>query len=97
MPMRAGPSPQDILRLKQAEETAKAATKRATELSRDLGLLKLEKAESETRAAVELAQGRLRETPCLWAGCGVVLNSGAALQRHVAQHSDIEDWVRLRF
>ncbi|CEL59448.1 hypothetical protein RSOLAG1IB_03381 [Rhizoctonia solani AG-1 IB] len=56
MPIRAGPSPQDILRLKQAEETAKAATKRATELSRDLGLLKLEKAESETRAALDIQQ-----------------------------------------
>ncbi|KAF8709381.1 2OG-Fe(II) oxygenase superfamily, partial [Rhizoctonia solani] len=56
MPMRAGPSPQDILRMKQAEETAKAATKRATELSRDLGLLKLEKAEAETRAALDIQQ-----------------------------------------
>ncbi|KAJ1308546.1 hypothetical protein OPQ81_004246 [Rhizoctonia solani] len=56
MPMRVGPSPQDIQRLKDAEQAAKDATKRAAELSRDLGLLKLEKAEAETRAALDIQQ-----------------------------------------
>ncbi|KAG8724871.1 hypothetical protein FRC11_001970 [Ceratobasidium sp. 423] len=56
MPVRAGPSAQDIQRLKDAEQAAKDATKRAAELSRDLGLLKLEKAEAETRAALDVQQ-----------------------------------------
>ncbi|CUA70279.1 Myosin heavy chain, non-muscle [Rhizoctonia solani] len=56
MPMRVGPSAQDIQRLKEAEQAAKEATKRAGELSRDLGLLKLEKAEIETRAALDVQQ-----------------------------------------
>ncbi|KAH7343898.1 Up-regulated during septation-domain-containing protein [Rhizoctonia solani] len=56
MPVRAGPSAQDIQRLKEAEQAAKDATKRAAELSRDLGLLKLEKAEAETRSALDVQQ-----------------------------------------
>ncbi|KAL5637014.1 hypothetical protein ACGC1H_000855 [Rhizoctonia solani] len=56
MPIRAGPSAQDIQRLKEAELAAKEATKRAAELSRDLGLLQLEKAEIETRAALDVQQ-----------------------------------------
>ncbi|CAE7224207.1 unnamed protein product [Rhizoctonia solani] len=55
MPVR-GPSAQDIQRLKDAEQATKDATKRAAELSRDLGLLKLEKAEIETRAALDVQQ-----------------------------------------
>ncbi|EUC67385.1 Up-regulated during septation protein [Rhizoctonia solani AG-3 Rhs1AP] len=56
MPLRVGPSAQDIQRLKEAELAAKEAIKRAAELSRDLGLLQLEKAEIETRAALDVQQ-----------------------------------------
>ncbi|KAG8745564.1 hypothetical protein FRC10_007742 [Ceratobasidium sp. 414] len=43
-------------RVRAAESSAKAAAKKAAELGRDLGLLKLEKAEAETTAALEVQQ-----------------------------------------
>ncbi|KAG9123858.1 hypothetical protein FRC07_013720 [Ceratobasidium sp. 392] len=43
-------------RVRVAESSAKTAAKRAAELGRDLGLLKLEKAEAETTAALEVQQ-----------------------------------------
>ncbi|KAG9102684.1 hypothetical protein FRC06_001431 [Ceratobasidium sp. 370] len=43
-------------RVHTAESSAKAAAKKAAELGRDLGLLKLEKAEAETTAALEVQQ-----------------------------------------
>lgn len=43
-------------RVRAAEESAKAAAKKVAELNRDLGLLKLEKAQAETTAALEVQQ-----------------------------------------
>lgn len=43
-------------RVRMAEAGAKAAAKKAAELGRDLGLLRLEKAEAETTAALEVQQ-----------------------------------------
>lgn len=43
-------------RVRAAEVTAKEAAKKAAELGRDLGLLRLEKAEAETTAALEIQQ-----------------------------------------
>ncbi|KAG9086213.1 hypothetical protein FS749_003806, partial [Ceratobasidium sp. UAMH 11750] len=43
-------------RVRTAEASAKTAAKKAAELGRDLGLLKLEKAEAETTAALEVQQ-----------------------------------------
>ncbi|KAI1795074.1 hypothetical protein LXA43DRAFT_1178971 [Ganoderma leucocontextum] len=49
--------------------------------------------DEEAAAAAELAFSCLRETPCSWTGCGVVLNSKAALQRHIVLHADEnEEW-----
>lgn len=45
-----------VERVRAAEQSAKEASKKAAELNRDLGLLKLEKAEAETTAALEMQQ-----------------------------------------
>ncbi|KAM5542327.1 hypothetical protein V8D89_003786 [Ganoderma adspersum] len=42
----------------------------------------------EAETAAELAFIRLRETRCLWDGCGVVLNSMKTLQKHIVLHAD---------
>ena len=48
----------------------------------------------EAEAAAELAFSRLRETRCLWDGCGVVLNSMKTLQAHIVTHADEGgEWV----
>ena len=48
--------------------------------------------------AEQLSLTRLRKTPCLWAGCGIVLNSTAVSQRHAALHADENaEWVSLLF
>ena len=48
--------------------------------------------------AEQLSLTRLRKTPCLWAGCGIVLNSTMVSQRHAALHADENaEWVSLLF
>lgn len=51
--------------------------------------------EEEMRAVVQLSYDRMRESPCLWSGCGAVLNSMSRLQEHAAQHAcEHMEWVR---
>ncbi|TBU28755.1 hypothetical protein BD311DRAFT_865287 [Dichomitus squalens] len=53
-----------------------------------------DKEEVEAEAEAEqLSFTRLRQTPCSWSECGVILNSATTLQKHVALHADEnEEW-----
>ncbi|KAI9057407.1 hypothetical protein FKP32DRAFT_1689223 [Trametes sanguinea] len=49
--------------------------------------------EEEAREAAQISYDRMREVPCLWTGCGAVLNSMSTLQKHVVLHAaDNEAW-----